>query len=67
VAPGCIIQVAGRGLETHGVKCAKDELGVDRRYIIRLVYCFYYVWKYHVFIRLAVMKCGRLKMLMVWS
>jgi hypothetical protein len=40
--------------------CNDDELGVCGNYIIRIAYYFIQVWKYRIFIRLAV-SCGCLK------
>jgi hypothetical protein len=63
MAGGRIIQLAARGLKTSGIKCKDDELGVDGIYIIRIVYYFIQVWKYYIFIRLAVVIRGCLKYL----
>jgi hypothetical protein len=61
MAGGRIIQLAARGLKTSCIWCKDDELGVDGNCIILIAYYFIQVWKYYIFIRLAVVICGCLK------
>jgi hypothetical protein len=65
VAGGCIIQLAARVLTTNGITCNDDRLWVDEDYSIRKAYYFIQVWKYCIFIRLAVVSCGCLKNLYI--